>query len=204
MRILTAAEMRAAEEAAVAAGTSFETLMENAGRAAAEEIARLAAARGLEKSMLLLCGKGNNAGDAFVVARLLAARGWRAQVLLLCGEKMSALARLNWQRLPPSVEKAMPCTANFGVGVLVDGVFGTGFSGRLPPGVQRVFTQANAADAARVALDLPSGLDCDSGAVAPDTFCAALTVTFGAYKPGLVLPQNAPVVGEVKCVDIGL
>ena len=92
MRILTAAQMKAAEDAAVAGGSSYAALMENAGRAATETLQTLADERGLPHSALLLCGKGNNAGDAFVMARRLARAGWQVQLVRLLDGKLSPLA----------------------------------------------------------------------------------------------------------------
>lgn len=205
MRILTAAQMKAAEDAAVAAGSSYEALMENAGAASAQEIEALAAQKKLPRRLMLLCGKGNNAGDAFVVARLLAQKSWQVQVVLLFGQaRLSPLAALNFGRLPASVSSCGIAEADFTAPIVVDGVFGTGFSGALPEGVRSAFTQANRTKALRVALDLPSGLSCDSGAVAKGCFQAAYTLTFGACKPGLLAEKNKPYVGEMRCLDIGL
>ena len=96
--ILDASGMKRAEAAAVKAGVSLGQLMENAGTGAAGMIMDLADKSNCEKTALLLCGKGNNAGDAFVVARLLTESGWLCQVLPLIGDEFSSLAQLNWQR----------------------------------------------------------------------------------------------------------
>lgn len=203
MRVLTAAQMKAAEAAAVEKGTSYRQLMENAGTRAAEAIEQLAGAGGLEHRLLLLCGKGNNAGDAFVVARLLAQKGWRAQLLLLYDEGFSQLARLNLDGLPEGAERlARAGDAGWDAPIIVDGVFGTGFHGQLPDFVAEAFKRAAAG--LRVALDVPSGLDCDTGAAAPHTFAAAHTLTFGAYKPALVGNAAARLAGQVHLLDIGL
>lgn len=202
LRILSCAQMKAAEAAAVQAGTSYEQLMENAGRGATDVL--LNAAGTAPSSVLLLCGRGNNAGDAFVVARLLAAQNWQVEVLPLCGEAFSPLAQLNFQRLPQTVRHVTPLTANYDVRWLVDGVFGTGFSGRLPQAVRTAFGRANCAAGTRVALDLPSGLNGDTGEADQDTFRAALTFTFGALKPALALASSLPFAGETQVLDIGL
>ena len=204
MRILTAAQMRQAEAEAVAKGTSYEQLMENAGAAAAAAIESIAQGAKMAKSLLLLCGKGNNAGDAFVVARLLAAKGWAVQVVLLLGDGFSPLARLNYDRMPTQVKRMTLEQADFAAAVLVDGVFGTGFRGALPAVVAAAMRKANEAETVRVALDLPTGLDCDTGEADADTFQAEHTITFGALKPGLVVPGGAPFCGQVQVADIGL
>lgn len=206
MRVLTAAEMKKTEEAAVLAGTTFEELMETAGAKSAAEMMRLADENGLAHTALMLCGKGNNAGDAFVAARHLAGVGWQVQVLPLLGEDgYSLLARRNLLRLPPQVQQVRQDAADYTAAFIVDGVFGTGFSGgSLPPAVEDAFRKANAAQGVRIALDIPSGLACDSGTVAKGTFHAAYTLTFGAYKPGLVVYGNKGYTGDVILLDIGL
>lgn len=201
MRVLTRAQMRAAEDAAVQAGTSYEQLMENAGMAAAREIAeRMPTPAGA----LLLCGRGNNAGDAFVLGRLLAAQGWQVEWLPLCGEDFSPLAAKNLARLPGGARRVDEAEADYGAALVVDAVFGIGFRGELPGNVRAVFTKANAAPGLRVALDLPSGLDCDTGEASPDSFRAGLTLTFGAAKPGMLTAGGRALCGETLILDIGL
>lgn len=209
MRTLTRAEMRAAEEAAVAGGTSYEQLMENAGRAAAAEMMARMENQSGPRTALLLCGKGNNAGDAFVAGRLLAENGWQVAWLPLCGEDFSPLAAKNLARLPATVRRVSEdgadfAAADFGASLLVDAVFGIGFRGDLPANVREAFRRANAAPGCRVALDLPSGLDCDSGEAAPDSFKAHVTLTFGAAKPGMLAPGGRALCGEMRVQDIGL
>lgn len=205
MRILTAAEMRQAEARAVKNGTSYEQLMENAGIQAAQQLVRAHAGT---PRVLLLCGKGNNGGDALVMARLLAPEGWNIAISFLCGEQLSELAALNRSRLPERVRILPPDAALYDeiaqADLIVDAVFGIGFHGRLPETVRSFFRKANTADAQRIALDIPSGLNCDTGEQSPDTFCAGQTFTFGAYKPALLLERCKPFCGKVTCMDIGL
>ena len=94
-KIYTAAQMRERERAAVAAGTSFLQLMENAGQAAAADLLRRLPEPG---RALLVCGKGNNGGDALVIARVLQQHGWQADIVLLLGTTLSDLAETNRQR----------------------------------------------------------------------------------------------------------
>ncbi len=218
-RILTCAQMKEAEQAAVNAGTSFLQLMENAGGAAAEAILRIAEQQGLCKTALMLCGRGNNAGDAFVIARLLAQQGWRCSILPLLSGEFSPLAQQNLERLPKEVrvltaQASLPLAGgerkenlaeiDLGSAVIVDGVFGTGFHGELAENVRSAFAAANAQDALRVALDAPSGLNCDTGDTSSDTFRAHFTLTFGAYKPGLLAEKNSVYTGKILLMDIGV
>ena len=205
MRILTAKQMREAEAAADAAGVSYEQLMENAGTAAAKAI--FDHVGGKAHSVLILCGKGNNGGDGLVIARLLAEKGWDISLAFLCGNALSPLSQLNKERLPANVRGLSPDdvpSALSDARIVVDGIFGTGFRGALTPSLQELFTAANRADVLRVALDIPSGMNCDTGETSENTFLADLTLTFGAYKPALVLKEAAPFCGEVVCLDIGL
>ena len=133
-KIYTAAQMREREQAAVDAGTSFLQLMENAGQAAAADLLRRFPIPG---RALLVCGKGNNGGDALVIARVLQQHGWQADIVLLLGTILSDLAETNRQRLQ-GLEgirflpvEALPAALEQGYGLIIDGIFGTGFSGSL-------------------------------------------------------------------------
>ena len=204
-RVLTAAEMKAAEAAAVERGTSYLQLMENAGAGAARLMVELAEERQMPHSALFICGRGNNAGDAFVAARLLAERGWKTELLLLYQQGFSALAAQNLACMPDTVRRTSSVEdAGFDAAFIVDGVYGTGFHGELPPAVRDALEKANTAPGLRLALDVPSGLDCDTGHPAAGAFRAGVTVTFGAHKPALVMRHTFPHTGEVRCVDIGL
>lgn len=205
MRICTAAQMREAEAAAAAAGTSYETLMENAGQKAAGGIRHLAASE--PSKILILCGKGNNGGDGLVIARALSKAGWAVQAAFLCGDELSPLSQLNRERLPEVVELLTPDQLPAAIGnaaYIVDGVFGIGFHGELPEAVQAVFRLANLSKAIRIALDLPSGMNCDTGETSANTFRADYTYTFGACKPALLMKETEPLRGQVQCLEIGL
>lgn len=205
MKVYTALQMKAAEDNAAAKGTSYAQLMENAGQGAAQWLLSYFKKHPERpKTALLLCGKGNNAGDAFVIARVLAKNGWTVEYLPLCGEEYSTLAQENLQKLPASVKKVAGKNANFAATLLVDGVFGTGFQGNLPPSIAEIFHIANQQDGLRVALDIPSGLHCDTGAASRNTFKANYTLTFGAFKPALLQPAANCYYGEVQLVPIGL
>jgi NAD(P)H-hydrate epimerase len=208
MKTYTAKQMKEAELLAVERGVSFEELMERAGGGAAQGILELS--KGKPQRVLFICGKGNNAGDALVVARRLLTNGWDAALCFLCGRNLSELARLNLQRLEPwnvpVLESLGPVLAKLiaQADFIVDGVFGTGFSGPLPENCREVFRIANQTSAVRVALDIPSGMNCDTGECDPDTFCAGHTYTFGAYKKAHIMEECKKLCGNVSCIDIGL
>lgn len=203
MRVCTAAQMRELEACANENGTTYETLMENAGEKAAEELCALFQDK--PASILLLCGKGNNGGDALVIARRLAEKGWKVALSFLCGNELSPLAALNRSRLPEQVATLAEHDVGYNTyDCIVDGVFGIGFRGELPKTVQQAFLKANEAPGTRVALDLPSGMNCDTGELSKNTFCAHHTYTFGAYKPALLMEECKDFCGAITCLDIGL
>ena len=159
---------------------------------------------------LLVCGKGNNGGDALVIARVLQEHGWQADIVLLLGTVLSDLAEANRQRLQGldgicflPVE-ALPAVLEQGYGLIIDGIFGTGFSGSLPPEAAACCRQITRAAGYKGALDTPTGLNGDTGGAAADTFRANLTYAFAALKPAHASPAARQWCGEIVCLDIGI
>ncbi|MFO0659132.1 MAG: NAD(P)H-hydrate dehydratase [Polyangiaceae bacterium] len=186
-------------------------LMENAGRAAADVIEKVAA-RG---RVVIVCGAGNNGGDGFVVARHLRARGWVTRVFLLSDESnVTGDARINldaWKGVGGEITKlssredlAELMASAHGASVVVDAVFGTGLSRPIEGLSAEAISAMNSAPAMRVALDLPSGLDADTGEVLGVAFEADHTITFAAAKAGMLTPRGAMCCGELHLVDIGV
>jgi len=239
--VVTSTQMRALEQEAIRSGkVSGLTLMERAGRGVVEAIfeewPELARALSLENEYLqkdesrkaprviVLCGPGNNGGDGFVIARLLARQGWDVAVFFLgAAERLPPDARTNhdrWARLgdvKPLTVRAIKDAPE--ADILVDALFGIGLS-RRPTGVladvlchlagagtDRAFIQPKI-----VAVDVPSGLDADTGTlpdagtkegIAPCPFCA-MTVTFHQPKPGHVTGVGQRHCGKLIVKDIGL
>ena len=212
MKIYTAAEMRAHEQMAVDKGTTdkgttFEQLMENAGQAAAADLLRRFPKAG---RALIVCGKGNNGGDGLVIARVLSERDWQVDVVFVLGEKLSPLAQLNRERLNHSDgvsfirSDKLEGRLKTGYGLVIEGIFGTGFSGALPEKTAAVCRLLNQADGFKIALDVPTGLNCDTGEADKDTFRADLTYAFAAYKPAHMTDAGKAYCGETVCLDIGI
>ncbi len=176
--ILTAAAMRKAEQAAIDAGTSVETLMERAGAALAEAVYRFAG----PLPVLVLAGPGNNGGDGRIAARHLAARGVEVRV-----ESLEDLSE---------TIIAAP--------VLVDALFGTGLKRGLETDVFAHFLRLAEQSRLRIACDLPSGVDSDSGAVLSPIPEFDMTVTFGALKPAHRLDPAMRSCGRVVLAEIGI
>jgi hydroxyethylthiazole kinase-like uncharacterized protein yjeF len=194
--VLTAAEMRAAEEAAIAAGTPVETLMERAGIAAAEAIWRYAG----PIPALVLCGPGNNGGDGYVVARELAARGAKVRVAALVAPMTPAAkaARESWARPVEEVAEARPAP------LLVDALFGTGLARSLEASLSNRIVELAGKARVRVAIDLPSGVATDDGAILSPVPDFDLTITFQTLKPAHLLQPAARHMGRVALADIGI
>ncbi|MDB5678906.1 NAD(P)H-hydrate dehydratase [Sphingomonas bacterium] len=194
--ILTAAEIRAAEERAIAAGSNVEELMERAGAGVAEAVRRLAAGA----PVLILCGPGNNGGDGYVAARILRANGVavRAAADDLSTSNAATAAR---EKCDVAIESV---SAAHGSPVIVDALFGTGLSRPLDRSLQAALTRLVGDARLSLAVDLPSGVATDDGAVLGDVPCFDLTLALGALKPAHMLQPAASKCGTVRLIDIGL
>ena len=195
--ILTAAAMRAAEGDMAGHGVSLSDLMERAGRALAQLAARLAAGRDVH----ILCGPGNNCGDGYVAARVLRDMGVNVHVSALDTPKtdLARTAHAAWSGAVAPISD----DAQTGV-VLVDCLFGVGLN--RPLGATVAGHLARHADAAwlRLAADVPSGVDSDSGAVLGCPYTADVTLAFGALKPAHLLFPAAAHCGALRCDAIGI
>ena len=194
--ILTAAEMRAAEAAAIAAGTPAAILMERAGTAAAEAIWRFAG----PMPALVLCGPGNNGGDGYVIARRLAERGVVVRVAALAepGSADAQAARAAWKGPVERLGDAAPAP------LLVDALFGTGLARPLDEALSRRLCGLAASARVRVAVDLPSGVATDDGAILSPVPDFDLTISFATLKPSHLLQPAARRMGRIVVADIGI
>ena len=195
--ILTTDAMRSAEQAAIDAGTAVETLMERAGAALAEAAVRFAG----PLPALVMCGPGNNGGDGYVAARHLSERGIAVRVAALADPRSDA-ARWARSQFDGHVERLSERTQP--APLVIDCLFGTGLKKPLrDTAVQQLF-RLTAAASARLACDLPSGVDGDSGEVLSNVPGFDLTVTFGALKPAHRLMPAMQRCGRVVLADIGI
>jgi NAD(P)H-hydrate epimerase len=191
-------------------GLSGLVLMENAGRGVCDVLCRL----GIAGPVAICCGKGNNAGDGFVVARHLDLRGYAVRVLVwAAAEELSGDAGVNFQILrhsgvPIEIFAARHDPDRLAAALadaawIVDALLGTGTRGEPRPPLDAVIDQLNAAPPTRLAVDLPSGLDCDTGQPAQHTIRAQHTCSFVAFKPGFLVPGADQYTGQVHVLDIG-
>jgi len=198
--VLTTSQMYAADKLAVKRGVSGLELMENAGRAVAEEIMD-----NFDRSpVFVVCGPGNNGGDGYVVARQLADEGWPVTVATW-GDPTNlpsdaAVMHGQCQLDVISVEDL----DFFDDGIVVDAVFGAGFRGELPEEINALFKRIMGAGLVCIAVDIPSGVNGDTGDVAEGTLHAKITVSFHAAKVGHLFYPARSHIGDLKIRDIGI
>ena len=193
-QILTAEQMKAAEQALIDGGDTVESLMERAGAGAADWIWRLAAGR----SVTVLCGPGNNGGDGYVIARVLAELGLSVSVVAPMEPRTDA-AQTARSRCGGKVKEQA-------IGeVLVDCLFGTGLGRPLSDELFALLTDLASNHALRIAVDLPSGVDSDNGDVLNEGLPEYhLTLALGAWKHAHWFMPAMARMGERRLVDIGV
>jgi NAD(P)H-hydrate epimerase len=208
MIYLTRAQVRDIDRRAIEAfGVPGVVLMENAGRGAAELLLSL----GARGPVAICCGKGNNGGDGFVIARHLDNREIAVRVLLFARpDQLTGDAAINCRIIEQTGIPLMtePDTATLTTTLaqaawIVDALFGTGLTGAVRPPLDGVIGAINSSGKPVLAVDIPSGLDCDTGLPLGATVRAAHTVTFVAPKIGFAQPAAREWLGQVHVVDIG-
>ena len=216
LRITTASEMREIDRLSEHEyGIDAMLLMENAGRAAAQIILERMPNAGRDSEILVFAGKGNNAGDAFVVARRLLCLGRRVRVFHLDnGSRYHGATLRNFEILkklkarmtaienPSELEDFF--SANSGPFTAIDGILGTGLKGQIEGIFYDVVQLINQHVNEIVALDIPTGVSGESGEIKGTAIQASLTVSFGFPKLGHFLPPGAAKRGELINVDISL
>lgn len=186
-------------------------LMENAGRGAAELVIRI----GITGPVVVCAGKGNNGGDGFVIARHLELRGIAVSVLLFCQPTdLTGDAAINYRVLeaagiPRVVLGAAPGAAELGALLspadwIVDALLGTGTKGTIREPFLTAIGTINRAGRMVLAIDLPSGMDCDTGQPLGTCVRADHTATFVARKVGFDAPGAEQLTGQVHVIDIGV
>ena len=221
-RVGRAAQVRALDAAAIRErGVPSAVLMESASRAATDEAERLLAQAGASGPAVVLCGSGNNGGDGLALARTLWNRG-HAAVVVRVGAGFDARGRLGpdvqlqLQLLPePLTDTALDLRADGAglprveaaldsAGLVVDALFGTGLTREVGGEFAAALEACARCTAPRLAIDLPSGLHADTGALLGPVPVFEATVTFACWKPGLLAGEGPRVAGRVEVAEIGI
>ncbi|MDD5496310.1 MAG: NAD(P)H-hydrate epimerase [Candidatus Omnitrophica bacterium] len=211
MRYVTAKEMKEIDARAIEGGTPAQVLMENAGKAVAEEAMKIAA----KSVVAVFCGYGNNGGDGFVAARYLIENGYDVKAFLVGKEKpFSPETRSNFEALaelkckPLVISQAADLIemldAKGKPAIVIDAIFGIGIRGDLEDLYISVIEAVNSLGVPVIAVDIPSGLDADTGKPLPVAVNASVTVTMGYPKAGFKLDAAKPYIGRLVVADIGL
>jgi NAD(P)H-hydrate epimerase len=227
---LTREQSRAIDRIAIEQyGMTGLVLMENAGRGCVDVLERI----GIDGPIVILCGKGNNAGDGFVIARHLEIRGHGCRVLLLSpptelrGDAAANFAILQKTNVavidvserigllgtrpgeatpPPSTDSIQRALDQYAAGAtwIIDALLGTGAIGAPRPPFDAAIEWINNQKARKLAVDVPSGLDCDTGEPSAHTIRADHTCTFAAMKIGYLESAAKPFIGNIHVCDIGV
>jgi NAD(P)H-hydrate epimerase len=223
--LLTLEQVRRVDDIAVNEyGMSSLVLMENAGRGVVDVLLEVDPSLTPRPGdpprtpgtarVVILCGKGNNAGDGFVIARHLELRGIQSCVILVCGSLgLAPDARRNYELVDSAIVfpgESFVGTRDVLVNYLrtpdwiIDAMLGTGAVGEPREPIASAIKCMNESRARRLAVDIPSGLDCDTGVPASNTVRADVTCAFVALKPGFLEESAKPYLGEVHVVSIGV
>ncbi|MGB9736225.1 MAG: NAD(P)H-hydrate dehydratase [bacterium] len=215
MKVVTSEMMRNLDKKTVEAfGINSIVLMENAGRSVAQTIIKEFNAQA-KKGVVVFCGKGNNGGDGFVTARHLINRGYHVDVVFF-GKKdeLKGDALTNYTALSRIIDiiHELKDATEFDKtdinlkekGLIVDALLGTGINGVVKEPFYGAINLINNSGLPVIAVDIPSGIDADTGAVAGVSVKAKKTVTFGLAKIGLVVYPGVEFAGEVEVVDISI
>ncbi len=210
MIVVESNEMMNLEKEVARSGISTASLMEQAGAAVAELAAKLIAERKIKK-VVVLCGKGNNGGDGFVIARFLSLMS-EVSVILVNDYPQTDLGKMNFNIIPDKVaiinqydQTIEAANAIDEAEMIIDAIYGIGFKDMLDPGSAQAIDLSNRnTKAVKIAVDTPSGIVCNSGEIPGDCFHTDYTVSFTALKPLHVLYPSSDYCGEISVAKIGI
>ena len=200
---VTTEEMRKIEQWSSEKGFSTTLMMENAGRAISEVILERFDPKTTGK-ICVICGKGNNGGDALAAARHLLLSGFNVETYIIGGavKEGDAGLMLKLYELLKKAHTEQPSLNELkGCEIIVDGIFGTGIKGEIKEPFASVIQMINQSQAFIVSVDVPSGLNPDNGDASNETIQADITVTLHDVKPGLL---NSKYVGKLVIKEIGI
>lgn len=207
MKLFTKENIYLAEKMSNDSGTGYEDLMENAGRSSADYIAK-SFPSAENKNILIISGKGNNGGDGLVIARILSESGYSVNVFL-SAEPATPESRLNLERIrgtKVNIIDNINLLQNYinEADIIVDAIFGIGFSEEIGSEYIRLFDSINNSRAKIISIDLPSGIDSDTGFAARGAIKADVTLALAGYKPSHFIYPAASNCGKRVLLDIGI
>jgi len=210
--VFSRAQVREVDRRAIEAyGLPGVVLMENAARGLADHVAALAAGRA--GRIVIICGGGNNGGDGFAAARHLHNRGLDVAVVVTrprerydgdAATNLRIAERMNLDLIDAGDSPTGALESVGPISVIVDALLGTGLDSAVRAPLSEVIAWINRRDEPVIAVDIPSGLDCDTGEPLGDAVRAELTVTFVGVKAGFTQPGAAVYTGRIAVVDIGV
>jgi NAD(P)H-hydrate epimerase len=208
-KIITPTEMARIEKLAVSQGSSIEQFMDLAGKAVAEAAEKFVKSHNLAKVATLLIGKGNNGGDAYTAGIALLQKGFRVQARHLVPKEMcSNLCQKKYEHFLSARGEILEGETNYlpflSEGIILDGIFGTGFHGKIESTISTFIEAANKSSLPILAIDIPSGIDGATGKVEQVAIKATQTIFLGFAKLGCFIGDGFNYAGELIGVDFGL
>lgn len=213
MLVYTCEQMRVIEENADVNGLSYVQMMENAGNACADKIhSVLSGLGGVSKSVSVICGAGKNGGDGYVIARNLCERGYIVNLILADGFPTAYESKMMYSYLEDKPVSVIDLKSNYdscvsacmSASAVVDCVYGIGFHGHLNEVISNFFNDISKSRAKKFSVDIPSGLEGNSGEINSEFFKTDYTLAITCYKPVHILKPACEECGIVKLIDIGI
>lgn len=213
MRLLNSDEMKQVEQYTAKYGLSYQRMMENAGAACARNIRNeIEKDKSFKRNVAIVCGKGNNGGDGFVVARKLSENGYNVCVIMATGYPVSQEATYMYKLIIDmsittvwyDADKAKTIQTIRSADVIVDAVFGFSFYGNVSAELKYLFEEMSNAKGVKFAIDVPSGVYCDSGYNDPACFKADYTIAISSLKPAHIIHPASECCGDIIIANIGI
>lgn len=213
MRLLNSQEMKQVEQHTAKFGLSYQRMMENAGAACARNIRNIIEGEKAPlRNVVVVCGKGNNGGDGFVIARKMVENGYNVCIILASGypnsQEATYMYKLTIDMSIPAIwydaDKLKAVQTIKNADIIVDAIFGFSFYGSLEEDIRELIAEMNTARGIKFAVDIPSGAYCDSGFNDPGCFVADYTIAISALKPAHIVHPACDNCGDIIIANIGI
>ncbi|MEG1044421.1 MAG: NAD(P)H-hydrate dehydratase [Oscillospiraceae bacterium] len=210
VEVVSSSQMKLIEQNASDFGLTYSTMMENAGYSAFKMM--LNKVGFAARNCIIFCGCGNNGGDGLVIARYAFDAGANVSIVLVGGYPKTELAIANMEKIKSLNIPVFSADFNgsaitelmYNVDIIIDAIYGTGYHGSLSDTNRELFKQINNAVAAIFSLDIPSGINGDTGECDEDCIKSDFTITFDSIKPCHIIPGSVENCGRIEVVDIGI